>query len=76
MSDEHITNYYLLCTIRAGGKKHVISEIPDKDLALVVTKKEYATFFKGDRSSLAVRESVIGGSGGINGSTQRVTIVL
>ncbi|SIP85863.1 Hypothetical protein PACV_148 [Pacmanvirus A23] len=62
MVKEEIVNYYLLCTVRNGKRKHIVSELPDKKLNVLFTGKEKTLFFREQNGELVARESVIGGN--------------
>jgi hypothetical protein len=62
MSDEKIIKYYLLCTIRAGSKKHLFSDITDRDKGTIITKKELLVYFKLRDGDYIAKETIVGGS--------------
>jgi phage terminase large subunit-like protein len=63
MSDEKIIiiKYLLLCTVRAGSKKHILTDVSDENLSTIITKKEMSIYFKKHDGDLIVKESVVGG---------------
>lgn len=61
MSSGKITKYYLLCTVRMGGKAHIVDEIPEKQLNIIFTKKEIDLFLRKHDGHYIAREIVVGG---------------
>jgi predicted metal-dependent peptidase len=65
-----LVKYYLLCTVRQGGKAHIVDKIPAKQLNIVFTGKEVGLFLRQHDGHLIAREIVTGGS------TERQPIVV
>ncbi len=70
MSQDKITKYYLLCTVRMGGKAHIVSELTAPQLGAIFTKKEVDLYLRPTTYSVTdashgvvytARELVIGG---------------
>jgi hypothetical protein len=62
MTDERITNYYLLCTVRNGYKRHIIDEFDERELKIVFTKEETMLYLRRHDGHYIAREIVVGGS--------------
>ena len=62
MSDNRITKYYLLCTVRNGTKKLLVNSINRKDLNIVFTKREMHMWFRERDGNFMARELVVGGN--------------
>lgn len=62
MPNEKITKYYLLCSTRLGARKHIINELPDKKLNIILTKKEIDLFLRQQDGYYVAREVIIGGN--------------
>lgn len=61
MTDSRLTKYYLLCSIRLGEHKHIVSELPDKKLEVLLTKKEVNLYLRKHGNYYVARERIIGG---------------
>jgi len=57
-----ITEYFQLCTVRNGGKKLIISNIPKKNQNIIFTKHEINLWFRERDGYYTARETIIGGS--------------
>lgn len=75
MPKEEIVRYYLLCSIRLGERKHIINQIPDKKLNLVLTKKEITLFFRKQDGVWVAAEDVIGGAEEPKAERGRVIVI-
>ncbi len=77
MSQDRITKYYLLCTVRMGGKAHMVSGLTSPQLGAVFTKKEVDLYLRPvSRGAASTREAVYTAReiviGGGNGSTRTI----
>ena len=61
MVHDKITQYYRLCTVRAGGRRHIIDSIKN-EIGTIVNKKEMDIYFRIQDGSLVPKEIIIGGS--------------
>lgn len=57
-----IVEYYRLCTVRNGGKKLTVSDIPKKNQNIVFTKHEINLWFRERDGYYTARETIIGGA--------------
>ncbi len=55
-----IRQYYLMCTVRNGGKQHIIEEIHSK-IDIVYKQKEVKIYFKQIAGKYVIRENIVGG---------------
>ncbi len=69
-----IIQYYLLCTVRNGKKRHIINELPKDKINIVVTRKEMNLYFRQQDGYYVPKEVVVGGNGG--GDSRRDVIVV
>ena len=57
-----IRDYYLLCSVRIGEKKLVISELNEKALNAIFTKKEINLYLREKEPGIYIaRETIVGG---------------
>ncbi len=61
MVHEKIVQYYRLCTVRAGGRRHIIDSIKDL-VGTIINKKEMDIYFRIQDGNLVPKEIVIGGN--------------
>lgn len=63
MSRDKISQYYLLCTIRNGGKQHIFNQVPPADWNLFISKKEVMGYMKQPlpNAPWTAKETIIGG---------------
>lgn len=59
---EKIVKYYLLCTVRMGSKIHIVDELPDKKLNIILTRKEMNLYLRKQDGHYIAREIVVGGA--------------
>jgi hypothetical protein len=64
MSNPVLVNYYLLCSVRLGGKAHLFNELAAADLARVLTEKEIGTYLRKHDGRYIVHETIVGGNQG------------
>lgn len=64
--DERIIKYYLLCTVKNGSKRHIVTEMADKTRGNMITKKDIDVFLRPHGADYAVRDSVVGGGDGVD----------
>ena len=62
MSDEKIIKYYLMCTVRLGGKRHPASDILRENQIVIINKLDVETFFRKQDNSLVINDIVVGGA--------------
>jgi hypothetical protein len=60
MVNDKIINYYRLCSLREGGKRHLIDELQEQELDVVLTKKEINLFFRKKDGKYIAKEIVVG----------------
>lgn len=57
-----IRDYYLLCSIAIGGKRHTISELETKNLEIIFTKKEINLYLREREPGIYIaKETIVGG---------------
>lgn len=61
MSNDKIKQYYLLCTTRLGAKKHIVSELNEKKITTIFTRKEINLYLRQQDGYYIAREVVVGG---------------
>lgn len=59
MSTDRIADYYRLCTVRLGDKKHIIDSLSLK-IDVVFTKKEIGLYFRKHNGYYIAHDSVVG----------------
>lgn len=64
MPGEEIIKYYLLCSVRAGTRKHIVNELPNKKLNVIFTKKEIDLYLRMQDGNYVAKEVIVGGSDG------------
>lgn len=62
MSDEKIIKYYLLCTVRMGGKKHIVSDVLKKNQIVIISEHDMNIFFRKQNNNLVAKDVVVGGT--------------
>lgn len=62
MSDEKIIKYYLMCTVRLGGKKHPANDILKENQIVIINKLDVETFFRKQDDALIINDIVVGGN--------------
>jgi len=62
MMQDNIINYYLLCSVRLGTKRHMINELPPESIDVIFSKKEQELFLRKLDGVYIINETVIGGS--------------
>ncbi len=73
-SQDKLTKYYLLCTVRMGQKAHIIDELAT-GAEIVFTKREINLFLRKVDGHYIAREVVVGGAR-MGGSTLRQPILV
>ncbi len=65
-SQNKITKYYLLCTVRMGQKAHIVDTLDMAQMNAIFTKKEIDLYLSKADGHYTAREIVIGGGGNRN----------
>lgn len=60
MSDS-IIKYYLLCTVRLGGKRHMLNDLEPEQLTITLTKKELSLYLRKHDGQYIINDTVVGG---------------
>ena len=76
MVNENIIKYYLLCSTALAKRGHIINQIPNDKLNLIINTKEVNVYLRKRDNEYIIREHVIGGGDDIAlPSRGKITIV-
>lgn len=75
MVHDRIAQYYRLCTVRTGGRRHIIDSIKN-EIGTIVNKKEMDIYFRIQDGYLVPKEIVIGGNDSSNTHVRLPIIVI
>ena len=75
-ANEKIISYYLLCTIQQGGKSHMINELSDDKLSVILTKKEVKLYLRKQDDAYVAREIVVGGAQPNTQQYERLPVII
>lgn len=65
MSDS-IVKYYLLCTVRLGGKRHMLNDLEPEQLTITLTKKELSLYLRKHDGQYIINDTVVGGADAVD----------
>jgi len=59
--DERVVEYFKICTLRIGNRRHVINDLTPSQIEIIIPKTDLNVYFK-YKNYYAINDTIIGGN--------------
>ena len=71
--DERVVEYFKICTLRIGNRRHVINDLTPSQIEIIIPKTDLNVYFK-YKNYYAINDTIIGGNKANNDDNNNGTV--